>query len=394
VSRLLYVDAVAGVAGDMLLGALLDAGADEGEVRNAIHALGVPGLDLEVGRTVRHSISARSVRVLCDEVNVHRTWPDVRELIDRAETLPARARERAQAVFAALAEAEGRVHDIPAEQVHFHEVGAADAIADVCGITVALESLGIDELACSPLPVARGFAQTAHGTLPLPAPAVLELLRGAPLRGVDLEVELVTPTGAAVVAALAREFGPVPAMRLDSLGYGAGTRDLAELPNLMRVLVGDRVERRGHAHDVAMVETNLDDLSPEFVPDVVEACFEAGALDVWVTPTQMKKGRPGIVLSALAPPADERAVSEAMLIHSGTFGVRVSGVRRWELDREWRTVSVAGREVRVKIGSLDGRTLHVAPEHDDCAAVAAATGEPASAVWNAAAKAAREELDG
>ena len=183
-------------------------------------------------------------------------------------------------------------------------------------------------------------------------------------------------------------------MRLESLGYGAGTRDLAELPNLVRVLVGERVEQHGRAHDVSLIETNLDDLSPEFVPDVVEACFKAGALDVWVTPTQMKKGRPGIVLSALAPPAEEQAVAAAMLTHSGTFGVRVSGVRRWELDREWRTVRVAGRDVRVKVGSLDGRTLHVVPEHDDCAAVAAETGEPASAVWNAAAAAAREELDG
>ena len=392
-TRLLYVDAVAGVAGDMLLGALLDAGADESEVREAIEGLGVAGLDLEVGTTSRHSISAKSVRVLCDEVNVHRTWPDVRELIGAATSLPARARERAQKTFAALAEAEGRVHGIPAEQVHFHEVGAADAIADVCGIAVALESLGIDELVCSPLPVARGFAQTAHGTLPLPAPAVLELLRGAPLRGIDLETELVTPTGAAVVAALSRDWGPVPAMRLDSLGYGAGTRDHAELPNLVRVLVGERVERHGRAHDVSMIETNLDDLSPEFVPDAVEACFAAGALDVWVTPTQMKKGRPGIVLSALARPDEEQAVAEAMLVESGTLGVRVTTVRRWELERRWRTVEVAGRQVRVKIGSLNGRALRVAPEHDDCAAVAKETGGSAQAVWNAAMAAAQEELE-
>jgi uncharacterized protein (TIGR00299 family) protein len=392
-SKLLYVDAVAGVAGDMLLGALLDAGADQQAVRDALRGLDVPGLDLDFGETSRHSISARTVRVLSDEAHAHRTWPDVRELIEAATHVPARARERAQAIFAALAEAEGRVHGIPAEQVHFHEVGAADAIGDVCGIAVALESLGIDEIVCSPLPVARGFTHTAHGTLPLPAPAVLELLRGAPLRGVDLEVELVTPTGAAVVAALAREFGPVPAMRLESLGYGAGTRDLDELPNLVRVLVGEQVERHGRAHDVALIETNLDDLSPEFVPDVVEASFKAGALDVWVTPTQMKKGRPGIVLSALAEPASEQAVAEAVLTESGTLGLRVSGVRRWELERDWRTVEVSGRKVRVKIGNLNGRVLSVAPEHDDCAAVAAETGEPASAVWRAAEAAAREQLD-
>jgi pyridinium-3,5-bisthiocarboxylic acid mononucleotide nickel chelatase len=392
-TRLLYVDAVAGVAGDMLLAALLDAGADQAAVRTALAGLGVPGLDLEVGTVTRHSIAARSVKVVSEEQHAHRTWVDVRELIAAAGGLPARARERAQGVFALLAEAEGRVHGIPPEQVHFHEVGAADAIGDVCGIAVALESLGIDEIVCSPLPLARGFTQTAHGTLPLPAPAVLELLRGAPLHGVELEVELVTPTGAAVVAALAREYGPVPAMRLSSLGYGAGARDLPELPNLVRVLVGEPVESHGRAHDVSLIETNLDDLSPEFVPDVAEACFAAGAVDVWITPTQMKKGRPGIVISALAKPAEDQAVAEAMLVESGTLGVRVSTVRRWELERHSRTVEVAGRQVRVKIGSLNGRALRVAPEHDDCAAVAKETGASATSVWSAALAAAQEELE-
>ncbi|MGZ4201900.1 MAG: nickel pincer cofactor biosynthesis protein LarC [Thermoleophilaceae bacterium] len=357
---------------------------------SGVRGLGL-GLDLEITTVGRHSISATAVHVTAGEEHVHRTWPDVRELIDAAE-LPARARARAQSVFAALAEAEARVHGIAPEQVHFHEVGAADAIADVCGIAVALETLDVDELHCSPLPLGRGFAKTDHGTIPLPAPAVLELLRGAPVRGVDLDVELVTPTGAAVVAALASEFGPVPAMTLDAVGYGAGSRDLAELPNVVRVLVGQTVEQHGRAHDVSLIETNLDDLSPEFVPDVVDACFAAGALDVWVTPVQMKKGRPGIVLSALAPPADEQAVAAALLGESGTLGIRVSTVRRWELERRWRTVLVSGREVRVKIGSLNGRALRLAPEHDDCAAVAAATGEPASAVWSAALRAVREEL--
>jgi hypothetical protein len=392
-TRLLYVDAVAGVAGDMLLGALLDAGADEGAVRTALAGLGVPGLDLEVGGVSRHSIAARRVSVVSEEQHAERNWGDIRELIAAATGLPARARERAQAVFARLAEAEGRVHGIPAEEVHFHEVGGADAIGDICGIAVAVESLGIDEIVCSPLPLGRGFAKTAHGTLPLPAPAVLELLRGAPLVGVDLDAELVTPTGAAVVAALASEFGPVPAMQLSALGYGAGARDLSELPNLVRVLVGEAAEGHGRAHDVSLIETNLDDLSPEFVPDAVEACFAAGALDVWVTPTQMKKGRPGIVLSALARPDEEQAVAEAMLVESGTLGVRVSTVRRWELERRWRTVEVAGRQVRVKIGSLNGRALRVAPEHDDCAAVAKETGGSAQAVWHAALAAAQEELE-
>jgi uncharacterized protein (TIGR00299 family) protein len=279
------------------------------------------------------------------------------------------------------------VHDVAAETVRFHEVGALDAIGDVCGIVLALEDLDIDELACSPLPAPRGLIDAAHGRLPLPAPATLELLRGAPLYGVDVSVELVTPTGAAVVAALAVEFGPLPAMHLQTVGYGAGTRDLEELPNVVRVLVGQRDRLAGGdgvREDVMLIETNLDDLSPELVPDAAERCFAAGALDVWVSPAQMKKGRPGIVFSALARPADERAVAEAILRETTTLGVRVSPARRWELAREWISVEVDGETIRVKLGFLDGQAINAAPEHDDCLAAARRTGRPVKELWGAA----------
>jgi hypothetical protein len=387
VSRLAYVDAVAGVAGDMLLGALLDAGADPGYVRSGLASLALDGLALETATTSRHGIAARRVSfAAAPEHDVHRNWADVRALLDGA-ALPARALERAHAVFAALARAEGRVHDVAAETVRFHEVGALDAIGDVCGIVLALEDLDIDELACSPLPAPRGLIDAAHGRLPLPAPATLELLRGAPLYGVDVSVELVTPTGAAVVAALAVEFGPLPAMHLQTVGYGAGTRDLEELPNVVRVLVGERDRLAGGdgvREDVMLIETNLDDLSPELVPDAAERCFAAGALDVWVSPAQMKKGRPGIVFSALARPADERAVAEAILRETTTLGVRVSPARRWELAREWISVEVDGETIRVKLGFLDGQAINAAPEHDDCLAAARRTGRPVKELWGAA----------
>jgi uncharacterized protein (TIGR00299 family) protein len=387
VTRLAYVDAVAGVAGDMLLGALLDAGADPEYVRSGLAALALDGLALETEATSRHGIAARRVSVVATpERDVHRNWADVRDLLDGA-ALPPRALERAHAVFAALARAEGRVHDVAPENVHFHEVGALDAIGDVCGIVLALEELDIDELACSPLPAPRGLIDAAHGRLPLPAPATLELLRGAPLYGVDVSVELVTPTGAAVVAALAVEFGPLPAMHLQTVGYGAGTRDLQELPNVVRVLVGERDRLAGGdgvREDVMLIETNLDDLSPELVPDAAERCFAAGALDVWVSPAQMKKGRPGIVFSALARPADERAVAEAILRETTTLGVRVSAARRWELAREWISVEVDGEAIRVKLGFLDGQAVNAAPEHDDCLAAARRTGRPVKELWGAA----------
>jgi len=387
VSRLVYVDAVAGVAGDMLLAALLDAGADPDYVRNGLAALGVDGLELRTDSVTRHSISARRASIVApSEPHVHRRWADVRAILDAA-SLPPRVRERAHAVFAALARAEARVHDIEPEAVAFHEVGAIDAIGDVCGIALALEALDVDELACSPLPAPRGLLDTAHGVLPLPAPAVLELLRGAPLYGVDVDVELVTPTGAAVVAALAVEFGPLPPIHLEGVGYGAGERELERLPNVVRVLVGerDRVGGEGAVSDDAiLIEANLDDISPELVPDAAERCFDAGALDVWVSPVQMKKGRPGFVFSALARPNDEGAVAEAILRETSTLGVRVSPVRRWELAREWVGVEVDGERIRVKLGLLDGRVVNVAPEHDDCVAAARRTGRPVKELWAAA----------
>ena len=388
-SRLLYIDAIAGVAGDMLLGALLDAGASETAVRDGLRRLGV---DIVHTRTERHGIGAARIEVVAADEHVHRDWAAVRELIDTAD-LPTRAHARAHEAFRRLAEAEGHIHGVPADEVHFHEVGAIDAVADVCGVALALEDLGIDEVVCSPLPAPRGFVRAAHGRLPLPAPATLELLKGAPLHGVDLDVELVTPTGAALVAALATAYGPLPAMTLESTGYGAGARDTDERPNVVRAIVG--VTADGPARRPAvMLAFNLDDLSPEIVPDADEACTDAGSLDVLVAPVQMKKGRPGMVLSAIARPDREAAVAEAMLRSTSTLGVRTSALHRYELDREIRTVSVEGRPVAVKLGRLHGEIVNVAPEHDDVAAVARALGKPAKAVWGLAFNEAQRELHG
>jgi len=385
-TRLAYLDAVGGLAGDMLLAALIDAGAPAEQVGEGLRGVPAAGLELRCETVVRHGIAAcrATVVVASPEPQPHRTWRDVRELLDAAG-LPERARARAHAAFAALARAEATVHGIDADEVHFHEVGALDAIGDVCGIALALEALGVDELACSPLPVPRGLVSAAHGRLPLPAPATLELLRGAPLYGVELDVELVTPTGAAILAGLGASHGPLPAMRLDAVGYGAGARELPDRPNVVRVLSGLRESAAHDARDEALViETNLDDLSPELVPDAARRCFEAGALDVWVTAAQMKKGRPGVVLSALARPADERAVAHAILRETTALGVRVHAVRRWELERRHVTVHVHGEPVRVKLGVLDGEPVNAAPEHDDCLAAATRTGRAVKDVWAAA----------
>jgi uncharacterized protein (TIGR00299 family) protein len=309
---------------------------------------------------------------------------DVRALIDSG-SMPERARARAHAAFARLAEAEGRVHGVSPEEVTFHEVGALDAIADICGVALALEDLGIDDVVCSPLPLGRGIVRGAHGLLPLPAPATVELLRGAMVYGVDAVGETVTPTGAALVSSLASSFGPLPPMTLMAAGCGAGTWDPEHVPNVVRSLIGTPAEALQRQEGPLILETNLDDLLPEFVPDVLEACLTAGAADVWTTPALMKHGRPGLILSALVRAADERPVAEAILRHTTTLGLRVRRTEhRWALEREFRTVEVGGHQVSVKVGLLDGDVVNVKPEHRDCVRVARKTGQSVKAVWTAA----------
>ena len=388
--RLLYVDCVAGVAGDMLLGALIDAGADADGVRAGLGGLAVDGLRLELSRTQRHGIAAARLEVIAPVEDAPRRWLQVRELIDTAG-FPERARARAQETFRRLAEAEGAVHDVAPEDVHFHELGALDALADVCGVALALEDLGIERLVCSPLPAPRGFVDAAHGRLPLPAPATLELLKGAPLHGVDVSAELVTPTGAALVASLAEGYGPLPPMQLEAVGYGAGSGELAERPNLVRVLVGEWLGDRADAV-VSLIETNLDDMAPELVPDAADAAFAAGALDVWTTPVQMKKGRPGLVISALARPEAERPVADAILRTTTALGLRIAHLERVELERDFEVVRVHGEPVRVKVGRLGGELLNLAPEHDDCMRVALGSGRTVKSVWAAALAAAEREV--
>jgi pyridinium-3,5-bisthiocarboxylic acid mononucleotide nickel chelatase len=393
-ARILYVDAVAGVAGDMLLGALLDAGAPLDAVRAGLRGLGIEGLDLVAEPTERHGLGATALRVVAPEEHAHRDWAAVRELIDAA-ALPARAHARAHEAFRRLAHAEAHVHRVEPDAVHFHEVGAIDALADVCGAALALEALDVDSVSCSPLPAARGLVEAAHGILPLPAPATLQLLRDVPLYGVAGDVELVTPTGAALVTALAEgRFGPLPPMVLEAVGYGAGARDLPDRPNVVRVLVGreDAGAAGGANRPAVLVECTLDDLSGELVADAAAACIDAGALDAWSTPAQMKKGRPGIVLTAVARPERERAVAEAMLRHTTSLGVRVIPLTRWELDREQHLVTVDGQQVAVKVGRLDGEVVNVAPEHADVARAAQALGRPAKTVWAQAWAAAQEQL--
>jgi pyridinium-3,5-bisthiocarboxylic acid mononucleotide nickel chelatase len=377
-TKVAYLDCIGGLAGDMLLGALLDAGASQDILRSLPDRLDLQGTRIEVERVQRSGIGAVHVQISDGAGHEHRNPAALQQLLAAADLSDA-VRQQALDVVARLAEVEARIHGIPVDEVHFHELGAVDTIVDIVGALALLEDLDVRRVACSALPFSRALVRAAHGVLPSPAPATLALLEGAPLVGVEVEAELVTPTGAALAAVLVDEWGPLPPLRLDAVGYGAGSMELADRPNIVRVVVG--VESSVRMRDVVLVETNLDDLSPELVPDAVERCFTAGALDVWTIPAQMKKGRPGIVLSALTRPGAELELARAMLEETSALGVRFSQLSRFELERDERTVDVAGHAVRVKVGILDGRVVNLAPEHDDCAAVARSTGRSVKSIW-------------
>jgi uncharacterized protein (TIGR00299 family) protein len=390
-----YFDCFAGIAGDMVLGALLDAGASAEALRNRLAGLQVGPFELEIAAAERGGIGATQVTVRAAGGGPRRTWADLRATLATAE-LPERVRSRALATFARLAEAEARVHRVPPDEVHFHEVGAVDAVVDVVGAALLLDDLGVEEVWASPVATGGGRVRAGHGVLPVPAPAVLELLRGAPLHAGGVQAELTTPTGAAILAASAGRFGELPPMRVARVGYGAGAGEHRELPNLLRVVLGERLEAgagAGGGDGGLVLEANIDDMTPELAPWVVERLLGAGASDAWLTPVHMKKGRPGIILSVLCPPGRDAAVREVLWRETSTLGVRGLPVRKWMLERRMVEVDLEGGKARVKLGLDRGRVVNVAPEFADCARLAEQTGQPLKEVMARAQAAAIAALD-
>lgn len=361
-----WLHCAAGVSGDMLLGALVDAGVPESVLREAVAAIVPVGLRAE--RVRRAGLAATKVHVEGATTTQRRTWADIREL------LPAGT---AADVFAALAHAEARVHGVAAEEIHFHEVGALDAIADIVGVCAGFAYLGLDSLTVSPVALGGGTVRSAHGVLPVPGPAVVELLRGRPTYGGPVDVELTTPTGAALIATLATGWGAQPPMRVTAQGSGAGSRDLPDRPNVVRLLLGTPLTP---APETVIVETNVDDLDPRIWPGVLSALLAAGADDAWLVPILMKKGRPAHTLRVLTPAAGVEAVQEIVFAHTSAIGLRRLAVDKVALPREVVTVTVGGQPVRVKLARSGDRVVNAQPEWDDVAAAAAHTGEPAKAV--------------
>lgn len=384
---ILYFDCPSGASGDMILGALLDAGVPEEVVRSSLDALDLPNWSLEVAATIKGGIRATRASVSIGRAEGPRTYRAMKSLLETAPLLQG-VRERALATLEVLARAEGRVHGRAFEDVHFHEIGTTDAMIDIVGVSAALDHLAPLTVFTSAIATGTGTVITAHGELPLPVPAVTEILQnaGASLVGKGTE-ELVTPTGAAILAATGASYGELPALKIEASGYGAGRRDLT-WPNVLRVLIGEPTTDTSESGTL-LLETNLDDLNPELIPYVIESLLNAGARDVWTTPIVMKKGRPAITLSALVATSSKDQMTEILFKETTTLGIRMRPVDRDVLDRDSVEVEVEGFRVRVKRGHRGGEVLTIAPEYEDCAEAARKAGLPLKRIYDIAAEIAR-----
>jgi len=374
-----YLDCFSGVAGNMVLGALIDAGLPVHVLNDTVAQLGLEGVTVKVERVSRGGLAATHVAVDAGSHSGHhhRHLPEILGMITAAQ-LPSRVADRATRIFRRLAEAEAGVHGIDIDEVHFHEVGAADAIVDIVGACMGFEALGLERLFSSPIPTGSGTVTCAHGVLPVPAPATAALLRGVPLAPSDEVGELTTPTGAAIVTTLAEQFGPLPGMTIRAIGYGAGTRENRARPNVLRLIVGDlpeSVSQPDLEHDqVVVLETQVDDVPAQILAFTTQRLLDAGALDAFLVPIIMKKGRPGHLLTVLARPQDVPTLEDVLFAETGTLGIRQQEGLRSKLGRRHVTVNTRFGPIRVKLGLRGPRVVRVSPEYEDCAAAARATG--------------------
>ena len=383
--NLAYFDCFSGISGDMTLGALIDAGCDVVHLREELQALQVPGWGLSCEKVWKNGMAATFAKVKTEDQKKHRSLSDILEILEKSQLAP-QVRDRASAIFQKLGEAEARVHDVPLEKIHFHEVGAVDAIVDIVGACIGFQALGIDKFACSPLNVGGGTAKMAHGVLPVPAPATANLLQGKPTYSNGVQRELVTPTGAAIVSTLCDRFGPQPPMTVSAIGYGAGSADLEGQPNVLRIMIGESAEKAlpGFDEEISVIEANLDDMNPQIYGYFLEKALAAGALDVYTTPVQMKKNRPGTLLTVLCKPQEANALTSMIFAETTTFGVRTTKAQRRVLPREHVSVSTTFGDVRIKLSRVNGRILHVSPEFDDCRKLAVEKNVPLQQVINEA----------
>ena len=391
--RIAYFDCFSGVSGDMILGALIDAGLDLQQLESELSKLKISGFTLKAERTARKGISGTRFLVHAEEDHIERHLRDIEEIIDHSD-LSDDIKIASKTIFNELAHAEANIHNKNSGEVHFHEIGGVDSIIDIVGSLLGIKMLGIEAVYASRIPVGTGFVECDHGILPLPAPATLELLKGIPIYASGMEKELVTPTGIAILKNVAKSFGIIPEMRMNRIGYGAGSRDL-KIPNLLRVWVGEATEKREYQEDeVILIETNIDNMNPEFFGYASEKLLERGALDVFMTPIFMKKNRPGTLLSILITPDKLEETLSTVFEETTSLGIRLHRLERRKLPRELITVDTIFGRVRVKVNQIGEESKNISPEYDDCKEIAAKQGIPLKKVYEEAKKAARKLLTG
>ena len=380
--KTLYFDCFAGASGDMILGASVAAGVDPGFLREQLSLLPVTGFSIDFETVNRSGLSATYARVETAHEHKHRHLSDIKQIIE-GSGLSGAVKQRAVQIFTRLAEAEARVHNEPVDHVHFHEVGALDAIVDVVGAAICFDALKIERFVSSPLHVGSGMVKMAHGQFPIPPPAVAELLKGVPFYSTEVKGELLTPTGAAIITTVCSEYGPIPEMKTDATGYGAGTREYPDFPNVLRVLLAES-ERTATDERLWMLETNLDDASPQIIGNCMDRVLELGALDCFFTPVQMKKNRPGVLLSVLCGRDEKEAVMKLLFTETTTLGVRSYEVARRALQRSVVRVETQYGPIDVKVAHLDGRVVNEMPEFEQCRQAATTANVPLKIVEEAA----------
>ncbi|HEX8141727.1 MAG TPA: nickel pincer cofactor biosynthesis protein LarC [Pyrinomonadaceae bacterium] len=373
--KTLYFDCFAGASGDMILGALVGVGADARSLVEGLALLDINGYEVEFDTADRSSISATRAHVRTRHEHAHRHLGDILRIINGSRLSEA-VKQRAGAIFSRLAEAEARVHNLRVERIHFHEVGALDAIVDVVGACIGFELLGIERFVSSPLHVGSGMVEMAHGRFPVPPPAVAELLKDAPIYATEIEGELLTPTGAAIISSVvAGDYGPLPKMKISATGYGAGSREYANFPNVLRLMLGEDTAGAAYADErLLMIESNIDDMSPQLFGYVMERALACGALDCYLTPVQMKKNRPGVLIQILCQPAGRDAMCELLFTETTTLGVRSYEVERRSLERETVSVETPYGPIDVKVARINGRVFKEMPEYEQCRAAARSKG--------------------
>ena len=381
--RAAYFDCYSGISGDMILGALVDLGVDPRKIRKALKTLDLKGYKLKTSRVQRGLIAGTKVQVRLTKSSHHpaRKYSDIKKLIADSD-LSSTAKKNSLEIFKRIAQVEAAIHDTAMEKIHFHEIGAVDSIVDIVGGVVAIESLKLDKIYASPLNVGEGFVQCAHGCLPVPAPATLKLLQGIPVFSNGIKKELTTPTGAAMIGFYADKFGSLPAMKIVGDGYGAGDHIIAEMPNMLRVVLGEISAESDE--ELVLIETNIDDMNPEFYEGTMESLFKAGALDVYLTPIIMKKSRPANKISVLSSETDRQAMTEILLHETSSFGVRYFRIGRTVLEREMKTVNISWGSVRIKIGKFNGKVIQISPEYEDCKKIAYKEKVPVKQVYEEA----------